>query len=363
MPDGNILTNRIDHTTERDLHRKVVDNTLNATTYTSRVVSKGVPFVGKKKSITITVSEDNQFQWVTGLENLNASAIDNTQQLEFTQTAGTQPVVDIMLESFENTGELATIDLNAFKWSEAAAVLTQKLSTAAYGTGTGDQPIGLQAIVDDGTNKGSIGGLSRTTYSILNATYTDSGGTMTLAKLATLDDNISASGSKEGSPNIKLTEKARWSNYESLLNPQYTANYNTQGYPKISTRGDVKLPANAGVAGFSTLVHRDVPVIKDDDATSGVWYSLNERVFGWAGRTMVPRSWKGKISPVNLGNVSNYESTAALVDMPSKFHGFFYREPVDMPNQLGMVGRFVLIGQFFVQEPRRNGQLHSITGV
>ncbi len=362
--DGNTITSRVDDTTERDLHRKVVDNALNATTYTSRAVGKGVPFRGKTKEVTITVSEDNQFQWVTGLENLNASAIDNTQTLQFSHTAGTQPVVDIMLESFANVGEHATIDLNSFKWSEAAAVVSQKLSTAAYGTGTGDQPIGLQAIVDDGTNKGSIGGLSRTIYPVLEATYTGSGGTMSLAKLGTLDDNISASGSKEGSPNIKLTTKGIWSNYESLINPTYAANYQTAGYPKISLRGDTKLPSNTGVAGFTSLIHRDVPVIKDDDATTGVWYSLNERTFGWAGRDIVPPSWKGKVEPVNLGDATKgYESTAALVDMPSRFHGFFYRKPVDMPNQLGMVGRFVIIGQFFVKEPRRNGQLHSITGI
>src|SRR3990167_11335251 len=166
--DGIAITNRLDGTTERDLHRKVVDNVLNGRTYLSRLLSKAEPFEGKTKDYTVDVTASTEFEWFTGLEDLNSSAEDTTITLSYAHTAGTQPKVGIMLESFANAGQLGTIPLDAFKYEKAAQEALRNVATAAYATGAGDQPNGLQSIVDDGTNAGTIGGQSRTTYSALN---------------------------------------------------------------------------------------------------------------------------------------------------------------------------------------------------
>ena len=365
MPDGIALTNRIDNTTERKLYSKVVDNTLNATTFMSRVMGMGEGFSGKRMDYTVTISEDSQFQWITGLEDLNSSAVDNTIELQYTRTMGVQPKVQIDYESFANDGEAGTIPLNAFKYKEAAAVVTQKVSSAIYGAGTGNQPNGLNSFADDGTLKSTIGGQSKTTYTTLKGTYTSSGGIMTLAKLSALDDAISASGSKEGSPSIKVSGKTVWSLFEELLTPFQRANFNAGDLPKLPLRGkEVRRPGEFGsAAGFTTLFHRNVPLIKDDDATSGAWYSLNEGTFGWRGSNSVPSDLQGRYEKVELGQGSGYESTAALVDMPPKPVGWFYRKDMGIPTQLGSIAYFVIIGQVCVWEPRRNGQLYSITGL
>lgn len=365
MPDGIALTNRVDHTTERKLYAKVVDNTLEATTFMSRVMGMGEAFVGKRMDYTITISEDDQFQWVTGLEDLNSSATDNTIQLEYTRTMGVQPKVQIDLETFANDGELGTIPLNAFKYKEAAAITAKNISSAIFGAGTGNQPNGLNSFADDGTLKSTIGGQSKTTYSDLQGTYTNSSGTMTLAKLSTLDDNISASGSMEGSPTIKVTNKTVWSLYEELLTPFQRANFNAGDLPKLPLRGkEVKRPGEFGsAAGFTTLFHRNVPVIKDDSANSQAFYSLNENTFGWRGSNNVPASLSDRYEKVDLGSNEGYESTAALIDMPPKPFGWFYRKDMGIPTQAGSIAYFVVIGQVCVWEPRRNGQLHSITGL
>ena len=307
MPDGIAVSNRLDNTTERKLHGKVVDNILEGPTYMSRLMGKAEAMEGKTQDFTIDIVQSSQFEWFTGLENLNSAAEDTTITLSYAHTAGTQPKVGVMLESFANAGQLGTIPLDAFNYEKAGQEALRNVASAAYGTGAGDQPNGLQAIVDDGTNAGTLGGQSRTTYSALNATYTDSGGTMTLVKLGTLDDAAATGGIVAGVPNIYLSDFTRWGLFEQLLDPQVRANYEAGGGSRLPIRGDnvVSGAQLKGTAGFVVTFHRGRAVIKDKFATSGVWYKLNEDSFDWYGRTSVPDEYRGMLTKVNLGSMES----------------------------------------------------------
>lgn len=363
-PDGINPTNRVEGKTLRALHGKVVDTILNAPTYFSRLMGKAKPFRGVVMDWTIKYQQSSQFEWFTGLENLNSSAEDNEITLSFAHTAGTQPKVSIMLESFANAGSEGVIPLDAYKYEEAALEAVDAIADAAYGTGAGDQPNGLQALVDNGTNAATWGGQTRSSYDVLDATYTDSSGTMTLAKLATLDDNAAKGGEASSVPNLNLTDFPTWSLFEELLDPQVRANYNSNGFPRMSVRGDAAADAKlGGAAGFLSLHHRGMPLIKDKKATTGVWYKLNEDTFGFFGRTIVPDEYKKiGLEKVNLGSLSATESMAHS-EMPSQFNGWFYQPPMMMPDQAGTIARFYVIGQIAGWRPNANGQLFGITGV
>ena len=362
--DGIAISNRIDASTERKLHAKVVDNVLNAPTLGSRIVSKGVAFQGTPQSFSLKVTNASTFEWFVGLETLSSAADDNVIILNYNHAAGTQPKVGIMLESFANAGAAGTIPLDAFKYQEAGAEAIDALATALYGTGSGNAPLGLQAIVDDGTNAGTIGGASRTTYTALNATYTSSAGTMTLAKLATLDSAASKGSEVGAMPNLNATTFTIWDLYETLLEPTTVSNYNSNGFPMLSIRGENVVPnaQRGGAAGFMVLFHRGKAVLKDKYCTSGVWYKLNEKSSGWYGRTIVPDEYRGTLTKVDLGDQSAYESVAAD-EAVSTFNGFFYQTPRMMEDQAGTIARFYIIGQYCTWNPRMNGQLNAITGV
>jgi len=362
--DGIALSQRLDGTTERKLHAKVVDNILNGPTYMSRLMGRAQAMEGKTQDFTLDIENSTQFEWFTGLETLNSAAEDTTVTASFSHTAGTQPKVGVMLESFANAGALGTIPLDAFNYAKAAREALRNVASAGYTVSAADRPNGLQSIVDDGTNDGTIGGLSRTTYSALNATYTSSGGTMTLAKLATLDDAAAKGGEVGAVPNLNLTTFTVWSLYEELLDPQVRANYEASGFSRLPIRGDnaVSQAQLGGAAGLVATFHRGRPVVKDKFATSGVWYKLNEDSFGWYGRTQVPEEYRGMLTKVNLGTLEGYESPTAN-EVPSEFNGWFYQKPQVMPDQAGTIARFYVIGQMCTWNPRMNGQLHSITGV
>jgi len=348
------------------LHAKVVDNVLTAPMFFSRVTSMGSPFQGLTMNWSVDVTSDTQGQFFVGLEPLSSSAVQTTIPLAYAQTAFTQPKVGVMLDSFANTGEGAVIDLDLFKYAKAGSQAMQKLGTAIFADGSANRPNGLGLIVDD---TGTIGGQSRSTYSQLNATDTSSGGTLTLAKLATLYSAVTTSSIDYSQPTIGVTTKAVFDLYEQLLQPTVRATYDNIGFDKLGTRAlTVKRGEGQGSAaaasGFDALSYRGVPIVRDDFGTSGYIYLLNERTFGWFGRSIVPDIYKGMVDKVNLGTNKAYEGVGAeALDMPSEYNGWFYQKDMVLPNQAGSIGRFYVIGQVCTWEPRRNGRLTGITSV
>lgn len=354
----------MDGTTERKLYAKVVDNVLSAPTYFSRVLGQGKPFMGKTEDITIDITSDTQGEFFTGLETLNSAAVSTTITLSYAQTAFTQPKVSIMLESFANSGSTQTISLDAFKYEKAGAETLQRFGTSVYSDGSSNQPNGLGLIVLD---SGTIGGQSRSTYSQLNATNTGSGGSLTLAKMATLWDAVSAAGMQSEEPNLGLTTKTVWSLYEQLLTPNVRASYNEAGYAALPVRGTGMVRNKAelkNAAGFNCLSYRGVPILKDDFCTSGVLFFLNEDYFDWYGRSIVPDEYKDILEKVNLGTRKATEGTGyEALDMPSEFNGWFYQKSLVLPNQAGTIARFYVIGQMVGKGFRRSGKLTGITTV
>jgi len=246
--DGIALSNKVENFSNRDLYRKVIDNVLVATTFGSRVFSMGKSFSGKYKTFTVTHSRDSQFRWLGGGgEELSASAVNNTIELNYARTMGVQPKAMIDFEDFANDGDAGVIDLESFKYKEAAAVVTQELGDVIFDAGVGDQPEGLDSFADSGTLKTSIGGQSKTTYTVLRGTYTDALTVVTAAKISTLIDAVSASGSKEGSPTIGSTTKTVWSFIEELLTPFLQNQYQSNQMPKLPLRGlEVLAPGEFG---------------------------------------------------------------------------------------------------------------------
>lgn len=366
--DGATFDSNVDNFNNRKLHAKVVDQILNAATFYSRQCSQGEPFDGKTMDFTVDIVQDTQGQFFVGLEALNSEALNSTITLSYAQTNFQQPKVGVLVEDFANQGAMAIIDLSRFKYAKAAGQAQQKLGAAIYGTGSGNQPDGLGIIVLD---SGTIGGQSRATYTALNATNTAaSASKLTLAQMATLYDAVSAASLEQSEPNIGVTTKTVFSLYEQLLTPSVRAEYASIGYDKMSTRAMTvtKGNQNAGAAsGFNSLQYRGMPIIKDDFATSGVLFFLNESSMGWRGRTIVPDNWKPFFEKVDLGTeavTKSYEGVGAMsLDLPSEYNGWFYQKDMILPNQAGAVGRFYVIGQMMTWEPRRNGKLTGITGV
>lgn len=357
--DGMQFGNRVDHTSERKLHAKVVDTVLNTASLYSRLAGNGKEMVGKTYDYTVKITDSAQGQFYAGLETLNSSASDTTIQLSYAHAAFTQPKVSILTEAMANQGETQSINLDRFKLDEAVAEARQALGSAVYTQPNSKAFNSLAQIVAD---SGTIGGQSRATYSALDAVVTASGGTLSLSKMATLYDDVSDMGAQSEQPTIFAASKDVFSLYEQLLQPTMRADYSSTGYDRLPVRGKsgVKAAELKGAAGFTILYFRGVPLLVDEMAPSGTLYALNENYLQWMGRTIVPSEYKGHLERVSIGAPSTMEGASAA---PSDYHGWFWQKDQMLPNQAGMIGRYHVFGQMCTAQPRRHGKLTGITSV
>lgn len=366
--DGIVNGSRVDYLGLQKIYTKVVDQVLNFPTLYARWVSQGSPFEGKAEYVDYDIAADTQGQFFTSLETLASSAVSTTVQGQYTHTAYTQPVVSIMLESFANVGSLGVIALDTFKYEKAAATALTTLGSAIYGGGTANQPLGLLAIVDDSTNTGTIGGLSRATYTALDSTLTAAAsGKLTLANMATTYDTALAPGAAEESPNVGFCPSAIFTDYEQLLTPFVRQSYRDVGFDKMRTR-DKYPQRNTGelrsAAGFNALSYRDTYIIRDFYATAQMLWFLNEKYIIWKGRTEIPEEYKDVLEKVDFGTTEAYEGTGAIaLEAPSEWNGWFYQKPLSIPDQAGRIARFYCIGQTIPLSFRRHAKLTGVTGV
>lgn len=365
-PDGIANSNRIKQSSNVVLHRKVVDQILTAKRYPMRLLRMGKPFVGASLEVDFMIAESDQGQFYSGLETLNSQAEDNVVTGAYNHTAFSQPVVSIMLESFANAdSEAKLIDLDMIQRDKAVANAAHKFAQALWGLGTGAMPLGIQAFADDGTNKATIAGLSRSTYPALAGYYAAaSGGALSLAGMAAADDATSDDDMEGEMPNVIVTGKTVWALFERLVDPKVRIEYNRGGGLVVPLSGNEVRPRGeigAGV-GFTALSFRGVPVIKDGSTPSGKMFFINENYLYWAGRTTVPADYKEDIMKVSLGKAKTLEGVAAQLTPPSDA-GWFVQDSKMMPYQAGRIGRYHVIGQMICTQFRRQGQIHTITTI
>lgn len=370
--DGIQNTSRVDVLGNPKLYTKVVDNVLLSPTVMTRLMFGGVPFEGKVQDVDYDVVSDTSGQWVTGLEELNLTATSTVVRASFAHTAFTQEQVSILLESFANAGSLNVVSIDKFKFEKAAAQVVQAMGAAVYGYGSANQMLGLEAIVDNGTNNSTIGGVSRSTYATLDGyVATVTANKLTLALLDTIHDNVRAAGLTQEKPNVAYTTKAIWSLYGQLLQPYIRASYRDVGYDKLRNNdkwGQRNNPELRGSIGFDGLSYRTLTIVDDDFAntnSNNPLYMVNEDYVKWHGRSETPDEYKDTHEHVDFGDNTTYEGTGAMAAeaMPSTSHGFFYQKPQPMPTQGGKHARFWAIGNLIAHSYRRNGKATGLTTI
>lgn len=316
---------------------------LRSNVFATRMLEKAQKFSGYSMQFPFKYTTNSQFTAFDGFDTLSTTAVQTRARMEFFPSFMDIPVVIALTELAKNQTEEGVLDLMALEMKSTAQDMADNIGTLFYGDGTtytSKAPLGLGAIVDDGTSVGTYGGQSRTTYTTLKATKTASGGALTLAKMATLWNAVS-----DGTivPTVGLTDKSTWSLYEQLLTPQEKINKTPTLY-----KGGLK-----GSTGYTGLDYKGMPILADQKATSGYLYFLNEDFIAWYGM-QIPQAEPVRYKSVDIeGN--DYSNVLGL--------GFNWVDWVRPVNGLQLIGRIVLGGQLICENPRRQGVLTGITGV
>ena len=206
----------------------------------------------------------------------------------------------------------------------------------------GKAPAGLGNIVDDGTTASTYGGLSRATYSGLNATATASSGTISLLKVRQLANSITDG---KVAPTFAYTDYTTWAYFEQLLMPFQRNTYSD--FQNMDSGTGYKAKG---------LIWDGLTVYKDKKCTTGNFYLLNLdylKFYGlnwWEGEavSLADKQIKGNIYAYNPANATK---------------AFTWTKFIRAYNQGAVNGFMIMGGQLICTDPFRNGKLTGITGV
>ncbi len=347
---------RVNNITLQDYNASVVDTVNKSSEIMKRVVSRPERWNGRSYSSPIFTTNSQLGTSFKGTETFDTTIDYATQQMTWYPTGYAQPVGVSVVERSINATPSGVVDLYKSSYQYAQNSMINALGGIFYGLGNGNDFDGLGVIVDDGTSTASYAGLIRATYPTINGYVSAvSGGTLTLDVMGGLDDGATISGNLSETPNILMSTRTVWSLYESLLNPTVSARYDSTGGGFVDGNTAVKQAVNAAdgltlQAGANSLSFRGKPYVRDDKATSGVLFGLNEDWFYFKSLKLTGLDLIATQEDVTNGAFESYKVSA-----------FQFREPLMPVNQLAEVGIFVMYGQLYCENPNRNFKGTGIT--
>ena len=269
-------------------------------------------------------------------------SVNMTFYPSFVATNVARAGTDLSINEAEGNGPLQTLRLMDTMMTSRAQDCADDMGNFFQGSGQtfdGKAPMGLTGIVDNGSVLTTYGGLSRTTYSGLNATVTASGGNITLLEIRQLNNSI-ADGPVE--PDMLYTDYNTWALFELLMTPFQRNNY--------SSYQDMK----AG-AGYQAQYWGGMEIFRDKKCTAGYFYELNTEFL----KMHALKWYQGKpLSSKGKGEVVGNVYGDGKYDPPS---AFTWTGMIQSYNQGAINGFVIWGGQLICTAPFRQGVLQGIT--
>ena len=348
---------RLNTLTNTYLLPKVVDSVLRENPLTEKILSDVEKWRGEqiKKAVKV-VKNTNGTSWA-GFQTLPSQAVNTRQFLlfpaKFYQIDVTIPLTDIAVNM---TDDERVMDLAEAEMTSSGEDMADSIGTIFQLAGTGNGSLdfnGLQNIVDDGTIAPTYGGLSRTTYPTLDSTNTSASGSISLQKMSTLYNAIT-----DGTimPSMGECDRTTYSYYEQLIEPKNRLYVTVPEVRKDNKEG------LAGTAGFTTLSYKGIGIVPDRKvplgyggfAGAGQLYFLREEDLEFRAIEKFPEAAPVRYKEKDFED-NDYEDIKGL--------GFHWNDWVKPVNQLALVGRIILAGEFWSKNPRRHGRLYDISGI
>lgn len=346
------LGNRVTTTTQDEIVPAVVDTILNSNILATRVLTKAKKFNGERMKFPVKYAKNTTGTSFAGFDTFSTSATDNRTNLQFVPKFYQITCALPLDELSANATEDKIIDLAKIEMASTAQDGADDIGTAFYSDGTGNGSkdfLGLEAIVDDGTNAATYGTLARSTFTTLKSTVTASSGVISLSKMSTLY-NAAASGSQ--TPTLGLTTEAIFALYESLLQPQERIAKTVSMYTQ-SGNNSMGVPGGdlVGGTGFTGLYFKGFPILADEKCTSGVLYFVNENFLNWYALPIAMTDpVKYRAQDIQGNDYSNVEGL-----------GFSWSGWIKPTNSASVVGHVYLGGEFVSANPKRHSKLTGIT--
>ena len=330
---------------------------LNSNVLATRVLAKASKYTGERMKFPVKVSANTTGTSFAGFDAFSTSPTDNRVNLAFVpkffQMTVALPLDELSANQSDPTAQV--LKLAALETQSTAQDMADAIGTLFYSDGTGNGSkdfLGLEAIVDDGTNASTYGTLSRSTYTTLKSTVTASSGVISLAKMSVLY-NGAASGSQ--TPTLGLCSETIFQLYEQLLQPQERITKTVammKGDGKHTSLG-INGGDYIGGTGFTGLYFKGFPILADEKATSGILYFVNEDFLNFYALPMaMTQPIKYRSQDIEGNDYSGVEGL-----------GFSWSDWIKPTNAAAVIGHVYLGGELISENPKRHAKLTGITTV
>lgn len=318
----------------------VVDTVLNSNVLFQRVVRGAKKWGGRTLRVPVKVSKNSTGTSFAGFDTFSTAATNNRQFMEFTpsfyQITCALPGDELSVADTDDK----ILDLMKLTIQSDTEDMADDLGTIFYADGTGNSnkdPLGLSALVDDGSNVATIGGLSRSTYVTLKSTVT-SQATMTLAAVDTLWIGATSGSQK---PTAIYTTETIFNYYGQLLRPQERITKDVGAMKSLSSG-----------TGFSALMYNGKPILMDEKCTSGTFQMVNEDYIDFYA---LPYKFAKAVSYKSQIEGNDYDAPIGL--------GFSWSDWIIPANSASVVGHIYFGGQFVTTNPKRHAKFTSVAGI
>lgn len=338
--------NVVDTLTLEEIVPRVVDTVLRSNTFATKMLSKTKRFGAATMDFPIKYQVGTAIQSFLGFDALPTSFTDTRVLLKYNPRFVAANVALAGTDILANNTAAKVLDLTRVEMQSRAQDLADGIGTMLWSDGTGNSNkdfLGLGALVDNGTNVATIGGLSRATYTTLQGTVTSSP-TLALSTIRTLWNAIADATI---APTRGYMDYPTWALYEQLLQPQ----------EKIFKEVNV-VPNYKGYEGFAGLMYAGMEFVADRKATAGQLVLINENFMDFYGLDADLEAFEGSRKVDVAGKLfagNAYNSVGNL--------GFYWTGFIKSNNQYAFNSYIIQAGNLITDNPRRHGKLTGITGV
>lgn len=216
---------------------------------------------GTKYRMPLMHATNNSTQTFSGMDTLDLSYQSTVDAAEYDWRFYNTSIVFTKTDEMKNRGKSAVISLLKAKITQAESSMRERIANDLFnGTDANEEIIGLETAVGTGTYAGIAGA----TYTWWNSTVDSTSETLSISDMRNAK-NSANNGNGGSNVSIIVTTQTLYEKYQGLLTATYQMN---QPVPTKESR-------RIGDAGFTSVEFEGVPVVYDEQCTSGAMYFLN----------------------------------------------------------------------------------------
>lgn len=216
---------------------------------------------GTKLRVPLMMAVNNSTQTFSGMDTLDLSYQDTVDAAEYEWRFYNTSIVFTKTDEMKNRGKSQVISLLKAKITQAENSAREAIAADLFnGTDAAGEIVGLETVVGTGT----YGQIAGATYTWWQSTVDATAETLSISDMRAAKNGAN-NGNGGSNVSIIATTQTLFEKYQGILTSTY----------QMNQPAATKESARIADAGFTSVQFEGVPIVYDEQCTSGAMYFLN----------------------------------------------------------------------------------------